>query len=378
MKRVLLFGFLMTVFLFGCKKDDETVQPQGNTEIPADPGGSAPATTINNLTAIGGTFSKTPGNESRIRLNLLGITNPVTNQPVQFVANSSLFVTEDNVLQGIRITSGSGKHNALIADVVFTVDNSGSMGNEADSIASKIITFANLLQARGLDVRVGCVGYYGYVNGAQNLTTAAGLEAFLKRAGRSGTDRTVGFYGADSARLAGAAQNFHGSHPMYSEDGIVGIWFADSMFSWRAGANRVYINFTDEGLQTSSMPWWSVGGLGSRWTAGKGTIHTVFSTNYWNGTVPDTSSDRENGMQWANGTWERPWSLSTLTGGTYIVVHGDGRDLDLTTLPVTGALSTSVLVEYITANPNGTHNVIITVRDGTTADGRREYLNITY
>jgi hypothetical protein len=355
---------IVSVAFISCKKDEGGTGPgtDPNTDIPANPGGVAPATTINNIVPSAA-FARTTGNTSRIRINLLGIINPTTGQPMQFTANQTVFVTEDTVLKGIKVTAAGGT-TVLTADVVFVVDNSGSMGQEADSVAAKIIAFANYLQVSGLDVRVGCVGH-GYssdarIYGALDLTTAANLQTYLSRS--SGITRTVGFTGADSARFATAASTF--GHSGGGENSVVGIFFADSLFSWRSAANRVYVIFTDEPTQPGGFAYWSTEGLCSRWTAGRGTIHTVFSE--------DTTF-----TSWTNLYSERPWALSWCTGGTTKFIPSSAAGLDLTTLPVTGALANSSLVEFVSANPNVAHTVTITVKV-TGADGKTVFQNITY
>lgn len=96
----LLIALVLSVGMFaaGCKKDESPASSNNNTDIPPDPGGNAPATTINNV-APSATFAKTAGNENRIRINLLGILDPTTGSPISLVANQTLFVTED---QGIN------------------------------------------------------------------------------------------------------------------------------------------------------------------------------------------------------------------------------------------------------------------------------------
>jgi hypothetical protein len=337
----------------------------GCGDIPEDPGGSAPATTINNITTISATFEKAGENDKRVRINLLGILHPVTGEPMEFSANSNIWVTEDNVLKGIKITSG-GRSAALSADVVFMVDNSGSMGEESDSIASKIVAFARHLEQSGLNVRVGCVGQNGTVSGALNLATAAALQTYLTERNRriTGVSRTMGFSGPDSAMLATAARStaFRSGS---GENSVVAITFADSLFAWRRDANRVYIIFTDEATQPRRDPYWSTEGLLSRWNSEKGTIHTVFSE--------DTLRMRG----WSS-RYERPWELSRLTGGTMKFISRNAKDLDLTTLPVTNVLTNSVLVEFMSANPNVPHDVTITVKEGETVDGVKRFAGIHY
>ena len=363
----------------GCKKDisDPLAATATNADIPPDPEGSAPATALNNIVPSG-VFSRTAGSECRIKINMLGITNPSNGRFIELAANQSVFVTEDGVLQGLKVTNVSAG-NALSADVVFTVDNSGSMSEEADSIAGKIISFVYKLRTSGIDLRVGCAGYrYGVINGARNLTDAATLISYLSRT--TGTSRTVGFEGPDAETLNGTARTIGGGIFPLNEDGILAIWFADSMFAWRPGAQRVFVNFTDEAIQPNAIKYWSVDGLRERWAPSKGSIHTVYSldNNYWSGVLPDTLSARGNGgAPWQDGLLERPWSLSWFSGGTVKIIHSDAHDLDLSMLPVTGALSASSLVEFLTDDPYALHTVLVTVREPG-ADGKTIFSNIRY
>lgn len=356
---VLLVLLTSTVF-YACQEDNPADGDGTNSDIPADPGGSAPTPTINNVRPAA-TFEKTPGNASRIRLSLLGIINPATGLPIEFSGNQNLFVTEDNNLKGIKLTRVSTS-NALGADVVFAVDNSGSMFEEADSIAAKIIQFANALQASGLNLRVGCVGYNGPVTGALDLTAPESLRVYLNRA--TGTSRTTGFGGANAQALQQAAQGQNAG--VLGENGIVAIRFADSLYSWRQGAQRIYINFTDEPTQPGGKVWYSTDGFLASWNNQRGTIHTVWSGGDTTNFGTETPLSRE-----------KPWRLSFGTGGTLKVIRSDARDLDLTNLPVTVALQNSWLVEFLTANPNVPHNVKITVKTNA-ADGETRYENISY
>jgi hypothetical protein len=359
-KFFMLLLLLTSVAFYACKEEDNPANNDNgpNSDIPADPGGSAPATTINNVRPAA-TFAKTAGNESRIRISLLGIINPSTGQPIEFSGNQNIYVTEDNTLKGIKLTRVSA-NNSLGVDIVFTVDNSGSMLEEADSIASKILAFANVLQTSGLNVRFGCVGYNGPVTGAIDLTVAESLRVYLNRA--TGTSRTVGFGGANAQALQQAAQGQNAG--VSGENGIVAIRYADSLFAWRQSAQRIYINFTDEPTQPNGRVWYSTNGFLDSWNIQRGTIHTVWSGG-------DTT--------WQESLLfnEKPWRLSIGTGGTIKLIQGNARDLDLTNLPVTVALQNSWLVEFRSANPNVPHTVRITVKTNG-ADGETRYENVSY
>ena len=364
MKRIFTFLLILSMFAIytGCKKDSNPVNNTNNSDIPADPTNvTVPATTINNVTPTA-TFSKTAGNESRIRMNLTGLINPVTGLPMQLVAQQNLFVTEDAKVKGILVNKvGSG--NVLKADIVFTVDNSGSMDEEADSIATSIIKFAQTLQNSGLDVKLAVVGYqYGNVNGGINFTNATAIETYLNRS--YGTYRTEGFSGTDSASLENRALTF--GLGLSDENGVLAVFFADSNYSWRSDAQRVFINFTDESVQPNGLYDWSVANLCSK-LSGKITVHTV-----WSG-----YADTANAYTWQALYDERPWDMSKCTGGTVVIVPSDASGLDLSQLPVTGALSNSYLIEFLTSGATSTHNIEITIKESN-ADGKRVYQNITY
>ena len=366
MKKLLVSLFLCAgIAFYGC--DSTEPDTNDNSDIPADPQNvTVPATTINNVqpTAV---FTPAANNPGRIQVNLTGLLNPVTQQPITLFydpnspASSNIFITEDGAVKGLKVTKvGSG--NVLKADVVFTVDNSGSMYQEADSVAASIIEFATFLQASGLDVQFAVIGYDGWVNGGINFTSAQNISTYLNRA--TGTSRTYYFAGPDSAALTQKASNF--APNVWGENGVVGVIFADSNYTWRAGAQRVFVNFTDEPTQPDNQLFWNTA-LMCGLIGGKATVHTVYSG------PADTSS-------WYGTSWspsnERPWAMSLCTGGTMIFIPENAAGLNLRSLPVAGALSNSYLVEYRAGSTGKSHTVVITIKENN-ADGKREY-TVTY
>lgn len=356
-KLILVLSLVFTSLIyFSC---DTTENPQDqNTDIPGDPTGVTVPTPTKNNVLPSASFTTTG---SRVKLNLLGLIDPTTNQPLTISYNASnpqasnIFVEEDGIIQGLKVTK-VGTGNVLTADIVFCVDNSGSMSEEADSVAKSIIEFANFLQASGLDVKFAVVGYsYGYVNGGINFANATTISNYLNR--YTGTSRTEGYSGPDSATLYTRAYNF-GTAPQ--ENGIVAAIFGDSVYTWRSGAQRVFINFTDEPTQSDGITWTNAFGCGL--LSGKATVHTVFSedSTYY-------TWDNQN---------ERPWDISTCTGGTIKFIPTDASGLTLKDLPVAGALANSYLVEYVTAKNGIAHTVKVTVYTST-ADGVQTF-NVTY
>ena len=364
-----LFIFLMSIALilvFGsCSSSSEPTQ--NNSDIPSNPVDvDVPSLQHNNLvpSAI---FTKTLGNESRIKVNLLGLVDPTTLQPIDLFADYrggfyNFYLEEDGIVKGVKLTKVSSS-TQLKADIVFIVDNSGSMSEEADSIATRIVEFADFLNQQGLDAQFGCVGYDGWVNGGLNMSDHQTLETYLNERTwyNSGTSRTYGFYGPDSLNLETVAKEQFAE--VFGENGIVGIFFADSVFNWRPGAQRVFINFTDEPTQPGGLVSWSTDALCDK-LLGTASEHTVFSE--------DSSY-----YFWQYLVNERPWDMSKCTGGTVKFANSDASDLDLIDLPVTGALSNSYLVEYVTSGASGKHSVVITVSTST-ADGKIDYSDISY
>jgi hypothetical protein len=308
----------------------------------------------------------TPATGNRIVVNLTGLVNPTTSQFIELFAdyyggNYNFYLQEDGILKGVKLTKIS-TGNILKADIVFTIDVSSSMGGEIDSIANSIIAFTNFLSSAGLDVQFGVVGYSGNIRGGINLTKSIDLQAYLNRSGSSGVFRAYGFAGADSAVLDINSSTYAINHNPDIEAGVVGILFADSLFNWRAGAQKIFINFTDDGNKPDNNYKWSVQNICDNFP-GYATIHTVFSA--------DTN------LTWIPMSFEKPWTMSECTGGTSIITNSSASGLDLTSLPLSVALSNSYKVEFNSANTTGIHNVVITVKV-TGADGKIEYLNLKY
>jgi hypothetical protein len=359
---------MMAIILGSCSN---TSEPQSsNGDIPKDPEGINVPDLIKNNLVPAATFTKTDGNESRIKVNLLGLVDPSTLEPIDLYADYgdglyNFYLEEDGLVKGVKLTKVSS-NTQLKADIIFTVDNSGSMSEEADSVAARIVDFADFLSQQGLDAQFGCVGYDGWVNGGLNLSDHEILETYLNDRYWSvygGTYRTYGFYGPDSANLEEVANTYFAD--VWGENGVVAVLYADSIFSWRPGAQRVFINFTDEPTQPGGYYEWSTAAMCEK-ILGSATVHTVFSedTTYYEGFWEDLYD-------------ERPWEMSTCTGGTMKFVNSDASDLNLLDLPVTGALSNSYLVEYMTSGSAGAHTVVITVSTST-ADGKIEYVDISY
>lgn len=306
-----------------------------------------PTTTIPNI-------QYTPeivGNDVIIRIDMTGIQNPETMEWIKLFGtldpNQNVWVTVDGQPKGFTVYNNdmTGSNN-IMTDIVFTVDNSGSMGQEADAVARDIIAWSSQLAASGLNVKFACVGYSvsGTINGGIDFTDASGLSTFLNRS--TGTSRTVGFSGSNSSALSSAASAYRVS----DECGAMAIRYANANLNFRSGANRIYVNFTDEPNQPARKSEFSVEFFKdqSNWSTSQGTVHTVYS-----------GSDFTEQPLYK----EHPWKISEYTGGTVFKTNSSFTGVNLSSLPITGALQNSYVIRF--------HNIAHLV------DGRPHIVKIT-
>lgn len=301
------------------------------------------------------------GDYTVIRLDMTGVQNPESKEWINLIgtggkdgSKQNIWVSVDNKPKGILVTKASDDENGAsnAVDLVFLVDNSGSMSEEADAIARDIVAWAQLLTSSNLDMRFGCVGYDGRITGALNITDVNSLSEFLNYS--SGTNRTYHFGGADASVLSSAASSYANS---YYECGVAALHYAADNFSYRNGANRIYVNFTDEPNQPNGNSLYSVEYVKEQtnWGTNDGTIHTVYS---------DYTTFTEQPLY-----QEKPWKLSEYTGGTTLTVPRNFSGVTLSDLPVTGAMLNSYVIrftnvdEFMDGQPHEVH-VTIYSEDG--------------
>ncbi len=308
------------------------------------------------------------------RMDMTGIMNPETHEWLNLYGtsqpNQNTWLSLDGTPKGILVKNHSEDANVSNKiDLVFLVDNSGSMGEESDAIARDIVNWANNLVNSGVDIRFGCVGYtetgelwlaeYNQVlNGAIDLTSHSELHDYLNHG--TGVERTQHFGGANASVLQNQATQYTeglyeatGHADWFGECGMMALRFADTYFSFRNGANRIYVNFTDEPNQPMYIEEWSVEYLNPShgyWLPQQGTVHTVFSgsTNFTNSV----------------GLNEKPWLVSEYTGGTVLYTNASFSGVSLNDLPVTGAMQHSYSIYFTvpeSLKDGQSHNLRVTV-----------------
>lgn len=354
--------------LTSCSSDDDPEEQEEVTVLVAgipDDGDADPNPNVdNNTTNIPNIVCNTEYENGVpvIRIDMTGIQESLGNEWLRLYGTGSdkqnVWVEVDGKPKGISVrnTADDNDGNAkVMADLVFLVDNSGSMSEEADAIARDITSWSNMLSRSGLDMKFGIVGYEGAITGALNITTADKLAEFLNYS--YGTNRTYHFGGPDASVLQSKTDNYY---TYYNECGTAALRFADEQFAFRNGANRIYVNFTDEPNQPSGNKEFSVEYVSTQenWNTAKGTIHTVYSDTYKDFAERQYQS-------------EYPWRMSEYTRGTIIYCDPYFNDVTLTNLPVTGAMQNSYIIRFTNiANlmDGKTHDVKITIltKDGKT------------
>lgn len=325
-----------------------------------------------NLTIPQPAFYVDENNEDILNMSLTGIQIPETGEWMELFGTGdnrqNIWVEVDGKPKAITVinsenvrarTRGAMSRIAPLsrakADVVFLVDNSGSMSEEANTVAQEIIDWSTTL-SQTMDVQFGCVGIdHNYVNGAIDITTVEALHDYLNnRSGHTyGIYRTTGYVDANLETKAAAYNNAGG------ECGGIMLHFADENFTFRSGANRIYVHFTDEPNQPNNHVEWSVESVNTaspdyNWGATRGTIHTVFSDLY--NYRPDT-------YNWTPLRYEDPRLFATYTGGTTIDTDASFSGVSLEDLPVTGAITNSYIIKLnITTDMlTGKHTVTIVI-----------------
>ena len=293
--------------------------------------------------------------------------------------DQNIWVEIDDTPVSFKVIEADDNRIQAKADVVFLVDNSGSMSEEADYVAQEINNWSKELN-KYMDVQFGLVASEGkYVNGASDIADVSQLSNLLNR-GVTGTSRTMTFYGSNSSTLSSAAGNSKYRNNDWYESGGMLLRFADEQFHFRSGANRTYVGFTDEpnqpGGQTSfSVETFNPASSQYNWSAARGTVHYIFSDNsgsYDKMWYPAVSSKLYN--------LENPMLFAKYTGGTYSVCRNDFRDFDWKTVAVTGAIEHSFIlgIRNTTKLSSGSHKVTITIYDGQGNKGKIVYQNVVF
>lgn len=149
-------------------------------------------------------------------------------KPVGKLTAANFTATEDGVLQTdfFQVTQPNDGGGVRLADFVFLVDNSGSMGDEQQAVKDNLKAFVDSLVARKIDFRLGLVRFgQGASSGAPILTNGGNLTSdpnFFKTL-------------LDQMTVDGGF-----------EPGIEAVFRGATGFSFRPGSQRHFLLITDE------------------------------------------------------------------------------------------------------------------------------------
>lgn len=359
-------GFLavlavLLVFMFSCSEDSTAPEDDLNADIPADGYKSVPPPAAGPLRPALAVEGGVPDNPARIKLTIGGLLGP-DGEPIVY-DTSKVTIVEDGVVKGYKITLGVNA--GLKADIVFVIDNTGSMGPAIAGVRASVLSFLDAIRGSGQDIQAGLIAFNDEI--APGDTT-------------SGVDVT-------DLRAHPAVYGFHDLTDTYDESSTLyqqianlpavaggdspelcfgGLDYARRTFGWRSGAQRIYIVITDITSWGQGYPIPNNKGIDADYFTDVSLAELLRSE----GSVVHCFCP-DNRPFLATGEYNvRP--LATLTGGTWTPFSAV---LDLTSLPIIGVTTASGLAEYVkNGDPSvvkaRTLRVVVkTAAGGTTSDG---------
>jgi pimeloyl-ACP methyl ester carboxylesterase len=303
--------------------------------------GEPPPPVAANQFPLSGTLGRQDAGRIDVVLNPIRIDGDL----VSGLTKDNFAIVEDNCLKYFDVTTDEGN---IGVDIVFIQDLSGSMSDAIDGVRSSAISFAADLQARGLNVQVGSVGFSGpgsiithpgegqceAIGPVHNLSSPASFVSHVE-------DAWYAYDGCDSP-----------------ENGLEAIEYAHRNMAWRTGAARAYILITDVSLHHAGTSCNGGGPCTDQTIAsivslvgGSSTIHAIAPASAYERTY-------EGGAD--------PWLLATGTGGSRLVLPASGY-VDLNELGITEAIAEVVRLTFTsTTSTRGAHRLRIRV----TVDGK--------
>lgn len=150
-------------------------------------------------------------------------------QALPGLTKSNFTVFENNVLQSdyFEVTPPQSGGGVRLADVVFIMDNSGSMGEEISAVSDNVFNFVNALSVSRVDFALGLCRFGGYENNGNPIVEDNGILT---------TD-------ADHFKNTVWQRNYANGG---KEPGYYALAQSAAGFSFRPGAQKIFIIITDE------------------------------------------------------------------------------------------------------------------------------------
>lgn len=249
-------------------------------------------------------------------------------------------VHENNVLQTdyFQVVPPSVGSGIRLADIVFVLDVTGSMGEEIAAVKNNMLAFANSLASSGINYGIGVIVFgdivYAYNSGNFYYNQTQILSTI--------NNITLGEHGIGSGTDTPENQ--------------LGAMYAATLFNFRPGAQRIQIMLTDaHSHENDAVTSWSVTSLLPVLQNANITVYPVFDTN-----------KEEQRNQYI------PIAQGTNTRGTYFHIYNNFNTI---INEIQTAIANSYVVSYRSSNPvfDGTTrnvNVVVSYNSNTsTATG---------
>lgn len=265
--------------------------------------GTPPAAPAVNGFPLSGTLSRQASGRIDVVLNPV----VVDGAPARGLTKANFTVVENHCQKPFEITTSEGN---LGVDLVFIQDLSGSMSGAITGVRNSVLQFAASLRERGLNVRIGSVGF----SGPGTITTHSN-QSSCERVGpvqNLASPETFRAHVAASWVATGGCDD--------PENALEAIEYAHRNLTWRNGAARVYVLITDVSVHTAADVCNGLGPCTDQTLAsivglvgGTATIHVVAPAS----AEPRT---RLGGLD--------PYLLAERTGGARLALGGGVLDLN--------------------------------------------------
>ncbi|HET7230883.1 MAG TPA: alpha/beta fold hydrolase [Longimicrobium sp.] len=318
---------------------ETTVAPVTNTlrQLARCVPGTIPEPPAANGFPFSGTLARQSGGRIDVVLNPISVDGV----PQRGLAKSAFTVVENGCLKPFEITTSEGN---LGVDLVFIQDLSGSMSSAITGVRNSVLTFASTLASRGLNVRIGSVGF----SGPGTLVTHAN-ESTCERVGPVqdlASPETFRGHVAGSWFATGGCDD--------PENALEAVKYAHEHMTWRSGAARVYILVTDVSIHTAATVCNGLGPCTDQTlesivglVGGSATIHAI---------APSALAQRTRlgGLD--------PWLLADRTGGARLTLPSNGV-VDLNALGIADRVADIVRLTFTsTSTDRARHRIRIRVQ----------------
>lgn len=367
--RFLIPALIILNLLLSCSKDSTKPEEENlNPDIPGDSYKPVPPPATGPLRPSLAVEPGPSNNPARIKLTVGGLLGP-GGAPIAYNTDN-LTIVEDGVVKGFKLTLGQAA--GLKADIVFVIDNTGSMGGAIAGVRASVLNFLNAIRNSGQDIQVGLVAFNDNIPPAAN-TGVDPADTRAHAAVYSFHNLTAAYEQASAIyqQIATLPATGGGDTP---ELCFGGLDYARRTFSWRIGAQRIYIVITDATSWGKNYPIPNTKGIDADYFTDISLSDSLRSE----GSVVHCFCPDNKSSLLASEYNVRP--LATLTGGTWTLFS---NTLDLTSLPIIGVTTASGLVEFVKNGPAGTTKertvrvVVETEENGTVTNGE-SVINTTF